>query len=246
MKPRAAIFCLSSDFGCQVQISNYPELLDMLSTFELAYWQLVSSGDMPEEYDVAIIEGAVTTDEQAKFLEAVRDTASCVIAIGACAVTGGIPGLASKHDIEVQVKEIYGKDASKIAKGMRRPAPVHEFIDVDFSIPGCPINPDELSRVLQRALRSLVDSPQRQSMCGDCKIAENNCLWLQGVACLGLIARSGCHAMCVSRGRACTACRGVAHDANVESAYEFAAGLGCDKKCFDTLIDIYNAAEVAS
>jgi len=247
MKPRAVILSLASDFGCQVQISNHTELLDMLSTFELGYWQFVSSGEMPAQYDVAIIEGAVTTDEHSELLREVRATASCVIAVGACAVTGGVPALASKRDLDAQLKGVYGDDASRVAPGARTPAPVRDYIDVDFSIPGCPINPDELSRVLQRALRSLTDNPQRQSMCGDCKVAENTCFWAEGIVCLGIIARSGCGAMCVSRGRECSACRGIAQDANVESAYEFAGKFGCDKECFNTLIDIYNAAgEVAS
>jgi coenzyme F420-reducing hydrogenase gamma subunit len=246
MKPRVAIFCLSSDFGCQVQMSNYPKLLEMLSTFELVYWQLVSSAPHPDEYEVAIIEGAVTTDEQIELLETIRRTASCVIVIGACAATGGIPGLAAEHGIRTQIREVYGAQGSKVAPGARKPAPVHAYIDVDFTIPGCPIDPDELSRVLQRALRNLVDNPQRQSLCGECKIAENICLWTRMEPCLGLIARSGCHATCVSRGRACMACRGIARDANLESAYGFAAVHGCDGEAFDRLIDIYNAVrEVA-
>jgi coenzyme F420-reducing hydrogenase gamma subunit len=224
-------------------MSNYPELLDMLSTFEIGYWQLVSSGDMPDEYDVALIEGAVTTDEQITFLNKVRETASCVIAIGACAVTGGVVSLATTIDRSEAFEAIYGADAGKLSTRTRTPAPIDEFIKVDFAIPGCPINPEELSRVLQRALRSLVDNPQRQSMCGECKIAENTCVWLQGIPCLGLLARSGCHAMCVSNGRACTACRGIAKDANIQSAYGYAAAHGYRKEEFDKLINIYNAAK---
>jgi len=243
MKPRVVILCLSSDFGCQVQMSNYPKLLEMLSTFELAYWQLVSSAPMPDAYDIAIIEGAVTTDEQIALLEEVRATASVVIALGACAVTGGIPGLASQRGIRTQLKEVYGSKSSRIQSDARKPAPISDHIKVDFRIAGCPIAPDELSRILQRALKSLVDNPERQSMCGECKIAENMCLWTGGTPCLGLIARGGCNATCVSRGRACMACRGIAHDANLASAYHFADLYGCPKEEFDALIDIYNAAQ---
>ena len=247
MKPRVAIVCLSSDFGCQVQMSNYPQLFDMLSTFDLVYWQLVSSGDLPDAYDVAIIEGAVTTEEQVAFLKQVRETASCLVALGACAATGGIPALANEHGLREQVKSIYGQNSLHLAQGARRPRPLRDFVEVDFTIPGCPIRNEELSHVLQRALRSLVDNPQRQALCGQCKIAENTCLWAQGTPCLGLIARTGCYAECVSRGRACMACRGIARDANIESAYEFAAKHNVARVDFRRLVDIYNAVqEVAS
>ena len=244
MKPRVAIFSLTSDFGCQVQLSNFPELLEMLSTFELVYWQLVSSAEMPSEYDLAIIEGAVTTDEQVEFLRTVRKTASCVIALGACAATGGIPALVrERRSLEEHARAVYGDDADKVAPGRREPTPLNAHIEVDFTIPGCPINPAEFSRVFQRALRSLVDNPQRQTLCGECKIAENACFWDAGTPCLGLVARSGCEAACVSRGRECTACRGLAHDANLEAAYEYAASMGCDAVAFDELLAIYSAAK---
>ena len=242
MKPRVVVLSLSSDFGCQVQISNYPQLLDMISTFQIGYWQLVLSGDMPAEYEVALIEGAVTTTEQIALLEKVRATASCVIAIGACAVTGGVPGLARRGVMIDHFKAIYGADKPPASEKCVAPAPVSAYIPVDFLIPGCPIEPEELSRVLQRALRALVDNPQRQSMCGECKMAENTCFWTHDTACLGLIARSGCHATCVSRGRPCTACRGIAYDANLDAARQFAASHGCEEKTFDGLIDLYNAA----
>ncbi|MCL2491145.1 MAG: NADH:ubiquinone oxidoreductase [Coriobacteriia bacterium] len=242
MRPTAVILSLASDYGCQVQISNFPEILEMLSTFDLGYWQFVSSGDMPDAYEVALIEGAVTTDEHVELLEKVRATASCVIALGACAATGGIPGLAIAGPVRGQLKEVYGSGEKKVGAGARKPAPISDYITVDFTIPGCPIDPAELSRVLQRAIRALVDTPQRQSMCGECKIAENMCFWLAGTPCLGMIARSGCNATCVSRGRPCTACRGIAQDANIESAYAFAAQNKCDADQFESLIKIYNAA----
>ncbi|MCL2024229.1 MAG: NADH:ubiquinone oxidoreductase [Coriobacteriia bacterium] len=243
-KPRVAIFSLSSDFGCQVQLSNFPEILDTLSTFDLVYWQLVTSAELPDTYDVAVIEGAVTTDEQVVLLKTIRETASCVVALGACAATGGVPALVRERGLlEEHAQTVYGPDADKVAKDRREPAPLSAYIEVDFVIPGCPIEPLEFSRVLQRALRRLVDNPQRQSLCGECKISENTCFWLMGTPCLGLVARSGCEAMCVSSGRPCAACRGLARDANLDAARDYAAAMGCDAVAFGELLAIYNAAQ---
>ena len=49
---------------------------------------------MPEEFDVAVIEGAVTTEESEATVRKLRERAKCVIALGACAATAGIPGIA--------------------------------------------------------------------------------------------------------------------------------------------------------
>jgi len=69
MAPRVVVVGLASDFGCQVQMTNIEDhLLDVLGVIDLVYWQLASSGHMPEEYDVAIIEGAVTTEEHVRAL----------------------------------------------------------------------------------------------------------------------------------------------------------------------------------
>lgn len=62
--PRVVVVGLASCFGCQLQITNVEEhLTDVLGQIDLRYWQLASSEPMPEEFDVAVIEGAVTTEE---------------------------------------------------------------------------------------------------------------------------------------------------------------------------------------
>ena len=90
---RVVVVGLASCFGCQLQITNVEEhLTDVLGQIDLRYWQLASSEPMPEEFDVAVIEGAVTTEESEATVRKLRERAKCVIALGACAATAGIPG----------------------------------------------------------------------------------------------------------------------------------------------------------
>ena len=64
--PRVVFAGLASCFGCQINITNIEEhLLAVLGQIDLAYWQLTSSAPMPDEFDVAVVEGAVTTEEAA-------------------------------------------------------------------------------------------------------------------------------------------------------------------------------------
>jgi len=247
MAPRVVVIGLASDFGCQVQMTNMEDhLLDVLGVIDLTYWQLASSGHMPAEYDVAIIEGAVTIEEHIELLKRVRATAGVVMVIGACAVTGGIPGLASSGELESRVGCVYGDDGSVVACGRITPMPVEAVIDVDYHVPGCPIQPSEFVMTLQRALMGLSDRPPREPLCAACKIAENVCFYESGRLCLGVVTRTGCGAKCVSLGRPCTGCRGIADDANLDAAHELLARRGIAAEQLLDALALYNSlSEVA-
>lgn len=246
MPARVVVVGLASDFGCQVQITNMEDhLLEVLGQFELSYWQLAASGHLPADYDVAVIEGAVTTTEHVELLARVRKTASVVILIGACAVTGGIPGLAASGDLESRVTAVYGDDGDIVGRGRISPVPVDAVIEVDYRVPGCPIQPAEFVAVLQRALMGLTDPLPREPLCASCKIAENVCFYDSGTVCLGLVTRTGCGAACVSLGRPCTGCRGLAEDANMASARDIAAARGIPVADFVRALELYGTLEEA-
>ena len=95
--PRVVVAGLASCFGCQLQITNAEaHLVDVLGQIDVRYWQLASSDPMPEEFDVAVVEGAVTTEEAERLVRTLRERARVLIAIGACATTAGIPGMAAR------------------------------------------------------------------------------------------------------------------------------------------------------
>ena len=244
MVPRVVVLSLASDFGCQVQLSNMTdEILDVLGVIDLSYWQLASSGHMPAGYDVAIVEGAVTTDEHADLLRTVRDTAAVVIVIGACANTGGIPAMANLVDLEQRCEAVYGAGGGAlVAQGRRAPMPVDSVIEVDFHVPGCPIDTREFLRVLSRVLQGLSDRVPDQTMCASCKTNLNACFYDSGELCLGLVTRAGCEARCPTLGRPCTGCRGLAPDANLESARAIVAASGRDAGALDDALRVYNTA----
>ena len=254
--PRVVVLSLASDFGCQVQLSNYPQLLDTLSTIDLCYWQLVSSAAMPDEYNIAIIEGAVTTSEHEALLRQVRDKAQIVFAVGACAVTGGVPAMAG--DVERSAAVVYGKSAHKVAVGREVPRPVSSVIEVDYVLQGCPIDPQEFSNVLQGAILGVRNRVSREPLCAECKINETPCFyWTQyeekaavdrdvtkdstAMPCLGLVTANGCGALCVSLGRPCAGCRGIAQDANLDAARGFLREFNRSVEEFDAALEIYNS-----
>ncbi len=243
MAPRVVVIGLASDFGCQVQMTNIEDhLLEVLGLIDLTYWQLASSGHMPDEYDVAIVEGAATTQEHLDLLRRVRETAGVVIAIGSCAVTGGISAIANAAGIEEGFALVYG-ERGRVALGRVAPASVVSVIDVDYIVPGCPIDTDEFLHVLSRALHGLRDKTPRQPMCFACKTRENVCFFEKGQLCLGVVTRSGCHARCVTLGRPCTGCRGIAPEANLPAARIVFEDHGFDAERALSYISLYNTNE---
>ena len=119
--PRVVVVGLASCFGCQLQITNAEaHLLDVLGQIDLRYWQLASSDPMPEDFDVAIIEGAVTTEESEATVRSLREKAGAIIAVGACATTAGIPGMAAEGFLE-RPGQVYDRVPSACgARGGRR------------------------------------------------------------------------------------------------------------------------------
>ena len=133
-------FAFASCFGCQLQVTNKEAyLLDVLGQIDLGYWQLVSDEPLPDEFDVAVIEGAATTQEARDLLVEIRKRAKAVIGIGACALTGGIPGMAC-NKVDAHAHDVYGDVLPEACGQVVSPASIKRTIDVDFEVPCCPVD----------------------------------------------------------------------------------------------------------
>ena len=171
--PRVVLVGLASCFGCQINITNVERhLLDVLGQVEMTYWQLTSSDPMPDAFDIAVIEGAVTTEEARRTCLELREKARVVITIGACAATAGIPGMAAAA-FDDRPREVYG-DAVPTACGLCvAPCAVKDVIEVDFEVPCCPIDPLDFIAVLQQVLYGSNAYARTSTLCGECKRGEH-------------------------------------------------------------------------
>ncbi|MEF9841145.1 MAG: NADH:ubiquinone oxidoreductase [Raoultibacter sp.] len=242
--PRVVVMGLASCFGCQLQITNVEShLLEVLGQIDLQYWQLASSGHMPDEFDVAIIEGAVTTEEALSTVRELRAKAKVVIAVGACANTAGIPGMAAENHGE-RSAQVY-EELPQAAGHLVAPRSVPSVIDVDYQVLCCPIDSLEFIEVLTRALYGSNRTITSRTMCGDCKRNETTCFYNKQTVCLGLVTTAGCNARCVNLGRPCNGCRGLSPDANLASARETVARYGLDVAEFDKALEMFNQTNPA-
>ena len=242
--PRVVVIGLASCFGCQLQITNAEaHLLDILGQLDLQYWQLASSAPEPEGYvDVVVIEGAVTTMESLETVKRWRERAKAVIAIGACAATAGIPGIAAK-DYTGRSAVVYEGGLPEACGETIKPRSVSSVIKVDFEVRACPIDPMDFVRVLGHALYGSNENETTDTMCGSCKLNESGCFWRQGKQCLGLVTVAGCGAKCVELGRECNGCRGLSPHANLTAARAMVQAMGMDLREFEETLQLFNQTD---
>ncbi len=238
--PRVVFAGLAGCFGCQINITNIERyLLDVLGQIDMRYWQLTSSDPMPDAFDVAVIEGAVTTQSALGAVRDLRERARVVITIGACAQTAGIPGIA-RTNYDGRAEAVYGQVPSIVSAVAIEPQAVSDVIDVDFEVGCCPIDPYAFVAVLQHALYGSNIYPRTSTLCGECKGNERGCFYGRETLCLGLVTRSGCGARCPNLGRPCNGCAGLSPDANIETARAVARASHIPGEAFDSALTIFN------
>jgi coenzyme F420-reducing hydrogenase gamma subunit len=141
------------------------------------------------------------------------------VALGSCACFGGVSRLKNDLDIGAANAEVYG-DRPQDTLPVRA---ISEVVAVDLEIPGCPVNKDEVERIVQHLLWDVPYHFPSYPVCLECKQRHTVCTFDTGQLCLGPITRAGCNAPCPAAGLGCWGCRGPAADANCE---DFLAAVG--------------------
>jgi len=88
-------------------------------------------------FDVSFIEGAISSDKQAKRVKEIRDKSKYIVAIGACAVIGMPAGQRNKFTPEQNAEIQFLLDRFKYNDKVLK---VEDVIKVDYKVPGCPMN----------------------------------------------------------------------------------------------------------
>ena len=227
---RLAWHRFTSCSGCQLTLLNCEASFTALSTVvELNEFPLVSSAcDQSEVVDVVLLEGSLTSPSEVKHLLAIRRRAKVLVAVGACALTGGVNAMV-KIERRRAVESIYGQPGS--AWETFPPQPVHHFVKVDGQIPGCPPERHELLESIAAILHGGWPGRQVMPVCMECRLHENRCLLEEDRApCLGPVTLAGCRAMCPGIGVPCEGCRGLVAEANRDELCRLLIAAGLSEK----------------
>lgn len=146
-KTKIAVFDLTGCEGCQFHLMSLNELLlDLFQDFEISYWRLLNES-RKSDFDIAIIEGAATTEKHVKLLKQIRETSKVVVAIGACALNGNVFAQIPREQREKLAAKIYNENYQLKGKFLE---PVSKFIKVDEEVPGCPPDIELLKKILKK------------------------------------------------------------------------------------------------
>lgn len=216
-KPTIAVYKFSSCDGCQLSILNLEdELLDLVGVVEVAYFLEARSQTLPGPYDIALVEGSVTTPHEAERIQEIRKQAKILVAIGACATSGGIQALRNIANVDELAMNVY--EHPEYLHTLPKSTPISENVKVDYELWGCPINKYQLVEVILAMLQKRRPNLPTHSICLDCKRKGVVCVMVAyGIPCLGPGTRTGCGVLCPSNGRGCYGCFGPAPNMDMKT-----------------------------
>lgn len=214
-KPKIAVYKFSSCDGCQLSILNLEdELLDLAGAVEIAYFLEATSTMLPGPYDVALVEGSVSTPHEAERIQEIRRQAGFLIALGTCSTAGGIQALRNFAQLDDLAWAVY--DHPEYLHTLDTSTPIAEHVKVDLELWGCPVNKYQVLEVVSALIQKRRPNLPSHSVCLDCKRNNNVCVLVaDGTPCIGPVTRTGCGALCPANGRGCYGCFGPAPSAEL-------------------------------
>jgi len=147
-KLRVATTSLAGCFGCHMSLLDIDErLFELLQHIEFDRTPLTDIKHCGP-CDIGLIEGGICNAENVEVLREFRKNCKILVAVGACAVTGGLPAQRNHLDLEACLTEVYlteqGLNQAGIPNDPELPLPLdkvhplHEVVKVDYFLPGCP------------------------------------------------------------------------------------------------------------
>ena len=264
-KPKLAVYWAASCGGCDIAILDIEDkILDVADFFDVAFWPCATDFKYKDveamadkEITLTLFNGAIRSSENYEIAQLLREKSAVLVAFGSCAADGGIPGLGNIYNKQLICDYAYHQSPSTVNPEKIIPQPKTEVpegtltipvlwntvrtlpqvVDVDYIIPGCPPQSDQIAGVVVAVIDILKNAKPlppkgtilgatEKSCCDECirtrdvkKITKfvrpfeivtdpEICLMEQGIVCCGPATRSGCGAKCVMAGVPCRGCYG--------------------------------------
>jgi len=265
-KPKLAIYWAASCGGCDIAILDIEtKILDVAAFFDVIFWPCAMDFKyddvraMPDKsITLTLFNGSIRSSENYEIAQLLRAKSVVLCAFGSCAAEGGIPGLANFHSKEAICEYVYKQSPSLEPGNGTMPQPevrapeglvripvlwntvrsLDQVVDVDYVIPGCPPQSDQIAAVVAAVIdilsngkplppKGTVLGATEKTCCDECKRTRNVkkikgfirpfehltdpnvCLLEQGIVCMGPATRAGCGAKCGSAGVPCRGCYGA-------------------------------------
>jgi F420-non-reducing hydrogenase small subunit len=181
VKPKIAVNWAGACGGCDVALlDSEDQILSLTDAVEVVYWPVAMDykrADLAaygtDEIDIGVFNGVIRTEEHRADAELMRDRCKVLVAFGACAAFGGIPGLANLASNQAILDTVYQDTASTHNPDDVRPQAattvhghvlelpeledrvlaLYQVVEVDVVVPGCPPPPDAVAETIDTVIR---------------------------------------------------------------------------------------------
>jgi NAD-reducing hydrogenase small subunit len=161
-KVRMATVWLDGCSGCHMSFLDLDErLIEIAQRVEMVYTPLIDAKAFPDDVDVALVEGAVSSEEDLEKIHRIRRQTRILVAFGDCAVTANVPSMRNAFPLHAVYQRGYVETATQrpgvptevVPRLLPTVRPIHEYVPVDVFLQGCPPPAD----VIYGLLTDLVD-----------------------------------------------------------------------------------------
>ncbi len=264
-KPKLGLYWAASCGGCEIAVLDTElKVLEIADFFDIVFWPCAMDFKYDDvraladgEITLTLFNGAIRSSENYEMARLLRAKSKVLCAFGSCASDGCIPGLANFTALDAIERYVYDESPSTVNPEHIRPQPACEVpegtlrlprlwntvrtlpqvVDVDYVIPGCPPQPDQIKAVVDAVVgilsegkplppKGTVLGASAKACCEECPRKRDVkkirafvrpheiipdpeiCLLEQGLVCMGPATRGGCGAKCVAAGVPCRGCYG--------------------------------------
>lgn len=187
-KPKIALYWAASCGGCEIAVVRlYEKILDVANTFEIVLWPCVMDFKykdveaLPEKSILlTLFNGAIRNSEQEHMAHMLRGKSQLLVAFGACAHLGGIPGLGNVSNRQRIFERVYQQTPSTVNEDGKYPQlsfqvpegeltlpqfydtvkALDQVVPVDYYIPGCPPVKEQVEAVVQTVIQVVTEGAE--------------------------------------------------------------------------------------
>ncbi len=137
--------------GCHMSLLDLDErLLQLSELVDVVYSPLVDTKKFPDQVDIALVEGAVASDDDERKIRKIRAHTKMLVAMGDCAITGNVSAMRNPIGLDAILARAYLQNVTEqpqipcvvVPRLHKIVRPIHEFVEVDVFLPGCPPSAD--------------------------------------------------------------------------------------------------------
>jgi coenzyme F420-reducing hydrogenase gamma subunit len=216
-RPTVALWKLTSCDGCQRAIAGCDASIRALAGRLRVIDCGAKAGAFPGgRYDLSLVEGPITTPEDADRVRAIRQSSKRLVVIGACGTADGLHALRNFAGSNDYVACVYASPQYVATLGGS--TAISDHVPVDFELRGCPVERGPLLEVISAFTTGRTPNVPTYSVCIECKRKGIVCgLVAFGPPCMGPVTQAGCNALCPEHHLGCFGCHGPKESANPTS-----------------------------